>query len=366
MVSQNLWIRLDASARIGTGHFYRCAALAEALEERGHRVGFLCRKPDALQASQLEAQGLHIRWLPVAVDRMPANEWLSTSVESDIHDSLSALEGEAVDGVLVDHYGLDAQWESAIAQHSARPWVFAIDDLEDRPHSAQGLLNQNYFSSLNSAPGRLNPERIELRGPRYALLRKEFRQLRSLHPRQEHFEQIRKVLVFFGGVDLPGLTDRMLDAIAGLNLEGVRFDVVVGQWNPLRKRLEDKALQLDSVQLLNASPEFSQWVAQADLVVGAGGSTTWERCALGAPSLVVAIAENQRRTSEEMDKDGFHCYLGFESEITPQVLSRALLEACAEPGKVSLMGARSAELVDAMGTVRVCEALESIGEKWTK
>lgn len=288
-------IRADASAAIGTGHVTRCRALAQALEARGAAVEF--------------------------------------KEESGI---------EAEDWLVVDSYSLDAAWEARMRRKAGR--ILAIDDLADRKHDCDMLLDQNYFPDAESRYRALLPERCrKLLGPRYALLRPEFS---SARPRTRSGE-VRRVLVSLGGVDAGNETANVIRLLKGLGLE---VDVVAGAANPHRGEIERLCMAAKFRFHLQAS-NMAELMAAADLAIGAGGSTTWERCCLGLPTLQVAIAPNQEAPSRALAEAGLVSYAG--SSVT----GKALREALGDPQRLRDQSARMAALVDGHGARRVAAAL---------
>jgi len=202
-VSFGVAFRVDATSQIGTGHFMRCLTLADALRQRGAWIRFVSRGlPDHLQ-DMLTARDMGFAPLNDAVtaqapDDLAHSNWLGTSQVQDAGDSAEALADREWDWLIVDHYALDARWESAMRDSAGK--IMAIDDLADRKHDCDVLLDQNYYRDMQTRYGGKVPEHCRvLLGPRYALLREEFRELRAqVKPRTG---EVKRILMFFGGVD---------------------------------------------------------------------------------------------------------------------------------------------------------------------
>ncbi len=196
-------IRVDASFQIGTGHFMRCLTLADTLKQRGAEIRFICRYlPDYLQDS-LRKSGYEFKLLTsvsteVVEGDLVHSSWLGTCQHIDAQDSVHALSDSKWDWLIVDHYALDAQWESAVRAVSKK--ILVIDDIADRLHDCDLLLDQNYYANMDSRyKGKVPLYCRLLLGPRYALLRDEFRQLREKVKLRTG--PVKRILVFFGGVE---------------------------------------------------------------------------------------------------------------------------------------------------------------------
>ncbi len=258
-------IRADASREIGHGHIMRCLSLAVALRRGGAEVEFFCRSLEGHAFSTVGQAGFHCQ--PVSEDALiPPCDWL-----------------------VVDHYGLDARWESAQRKNASK--ILVIDDLANRPHDCDVLLDQN----LNpEGPARYLPwipaDCQQLLGPHYALLHKNFAIERAgLVPRSG---LIRKVLICFGGSDAPDATGRVVDALAEA-FPHLTLDIVAGPANAHAAQLQERCVWHPLITLSVAVNDMAQRMAHADLFVGAGGSMTWERAALALPGITLSIASNQ-------------------------------------------------------------------------
>ena len=198
-----------------------------------------------------------------------------------------------------------------VAESKVRPFVgkiFVIDDLANRQHDCDVLLDQNFYINMEHRYDDLVPQHCKLElGPKYALFREEF------YETKKHLYQrdgsIKNILVFYGGVDLINETMKALQAIVELNLPNVMINVVVGVGNANKESIEEYCrhhkfhyhCQVDNMaELMN----------QADLALGAGGTTTWERCFLGLPSIVTSVAENQETVANDSAVKGYIIYIG--------------------------------------------------------
>ena len=262
----------------------------------------------------------------------------------------------SADWLVVDHYGLDTSWESqllnALAGDKGTPKLMAIDDLADRPHQADLLLDQNFFGAVTDQryQGLVPSHCRQLLGPHYALLGPEYAQLHPLVPVRT---ELRRVLVFFGGVDPDNLTGRTLEALLAPALAHLAVDVVLGRQSPHRQAVADLVTQRPFTTLHDPLPSLAGLIARADLAIGAGGATTWERACLKLPSLVLAIAENQLPFSEALHQAGHLHLLGDVATVSAEQIRSELLAWVDDPRQQDA----GCDLTDGMGALRLALAM---------
>ncbi len=222
--------RTDVSVQIGTGHFQRCLTLANALFKPGIEIRFCCRHlPPQLQ-TKLQQRGYQVRIIDApseaSIEQGPPHvEWLGTSQLADATSCKEALSDGEWDLLVVDHYALDERWEREM--RSCVKKIFVIDDLADRVHDCDWLLDQTIISTGKSRYNKLTPPGARvLEGAEYALLQPAYAKLHSRIPPRSG--PIKRILVSFGGVDEKDVTGRVVAAFLGLGYSKVTLDVVVG------------------------------------------------------------------------------------------------------------------------------------------
>lgn len=343
----NVLIRADASVAIGTGHVMRCLTLAQALREKGVSVTFLCRELPGNLNSHIEQQGFHVH--RIALD--DSADWNADARQAQ---AVVTASGNQPDWIVTDHYGLDARWESALRPFTRR--IMVIDDLADRSHDCDLLLDQNSYAGQETAYSRLIPSHaIQLLGPQYALLRKEFAQARAtLQPRNG---SVKRILVFFGGSDPSNETEKALAALAAPDFAEIALDVVVGASNPQREKIRGLCASRANTTFHCQASNMAELMAHADLSIGAGGTTSWERMALGLPTLVISVAGNQEQIAEHLATLGAQHYLGKARDIDAGQLGAALENCLHAPADCAAMSAIAMALADGLGTSRVVAAM---------
>lgn len=314
----NIIVRVDASLQVGTGHVMRCLTLADALREHGAQCRFICRAHSGHLAGLIEQRGHGVALLPLVATAPPTPAgatvaitqqqpshaaWLGEGItqQTDAQDTLAAISPASVDWLIVDHYALDHRWESALRPACQR--LMVIDDLADRPHDCDLLLDQN-LGRQKADYATLTPARtIQLIGPAFALLRPEFAQWRpySLARRAER-PGLRRLLITMGGVDNDNITEQVLKAIASRPLSpDVHITVVMGPNAPWLKQVRAQAAGMPhATEVLCGVTNMAQLMADADLAIGAAGGTAWECCCLGLPTILLVLASNQKDSARAL------------------------------------------------------------------
>jgi UDP-2,4-diacetamido-2,4,6-trideoxy-beta-L-altropyranose hydrolase len=331
----NVVFRADARPDIGSGHVVRCLALADALRARQSSVRFVSAGLPAPFQRQLADRGLEVR-----------------EAGSTAESSRAALSDRQWDWLVVDHYELDAEWERAVRGPVSR--ILVIDDLANRPHDCDLLLDQNLHDDMPGRyEGRVPAGCHLLLGPRYALLREEFaRERERVKPRDG---AVRRILVCFGGVDAGNATEAALRGLIAAGTAGMHVDVVIGALHPQRQAIQALCEKQQFACHVD-TPRMAALMAAADLAIGAGGTATWERCCLGLPALVFAIADNQRCVVEQGARRG----LFYAPDVQPEAGAMARhVQALLENVRLRhLISRRALDAVDGRGVERVLRAVE--------
>lgn len=343
--------RTDASTTIGVGHVKRCLTLADALRTAGASVCFVCRQHEGHLCDEIAERGLLVLRLP----RPAAGARDAASWQEEARETAQALAGagEQPHWLVIDHYGIDHRVESALRAAAER--VMVIDDLADRVHDCDLLLDQNLVLSMNTRYADKVPAHCALLlGPQYCLLQPIYAELHDrTAPRAG---PVRRVFVFFSGADVDNLTGRAVAAFLRVAPRGVQLDVVITSGHPHVAALRQQAAQHSNVQLHVDLPTLAPLMAQADLAIGAGGVTSWERACLGLPTLAIMMAENQRAVLEGLDRHGLVRWLGTQQEMSESALS-ASIGAALQADLDREWSMRCAQTVDGRGVSRVCAAV---------
>jgi UDP-2,4-diacetamido-2,4,6-trideoxy-beta-L-altropyranose hydrolase len=331
----NIAIRADASIAIGTGHIIRCLNLADDTRRRGSNVRFICRKQPGNLVERIEQSGFEVTEIAASGEAEDASQVIDT------------LGGQRPDWLVVDHYGLGREWETALRPFVGR--IFVIDDIA-RTHECDILLDQNWIGKdAADRYSTLVPRQCErLIGPKYSLLGSEFAAIRKkLRPRDG---KNQRILVFFGGVDETNETGKVLEALSSAEFSALVVDIVIGKDHPSSNEILTTAALLPNTVVHQDLPSLANLMHQADSAVGAAGGAMWERLCLDLPSTVVAVAENQIPSARALSAAGYIRWLG----IAPHIQVNDYATAIAQPPPPL---SRLPPLVDGLGTSRCVDRM---------
>ena len=369
----NIAFRVDASLEIGSGHVMRCLTLADAVSARGASCRFICRLHEGNLIGLIRSKGYLVNVLPASdgsVQRLRNTDvltsssspkhadWLGVSQEQDAAHCVSILEASPPDWLIVDHYAIDARWEESMVPHCRK--LMAIDDLADRVHVADLLLDQNLGHVAKDYDGLVPATCIRLIGPRYALLRPEFQTTREASlARRLASNRIRHILISMGGMDFAGATSQILDALVRAELPtDTRLSVVMGSSAPALERVRAQATKMPwPTAVLVDVGDMARLMYEADLAIGAGGSTAWERCCLGLPSIVVPVAPNQDYVSLSMATAGSIILIRHDETLNTHL--RTIVRTLVSDTMLrQRLVQKSAAIVDGHGCRRIVDYLE--------
>ncbi len=354
----NIVFRVDASITIGIGHVMRCRTLAAVLKKHGASIQFITRAHPGNLGDMLTGDGFTVTLLPQPASIGNKEDgyaaWLGVSQQDDAEQTIAVLKNQQCDWLIVDHYGLDRVWEAQLQSYTGK--LMVIDDLANRPHECDMLLDQNYAVGSEERYLAWVPEHCPLLlGPRYALLRPEYAQYReTMAPRTG---AIKRLMVFMGGADNANITGKVLAALSTDQLKHLEADVVIGASFIHKAEVTAQASARPNTHIHGPRPHLADLMAEADLAVGAGGGTTWERLCMGLPSLVLSIAENQVPACEALASSGLIRYLGDAHKLDAAAIESSLLEALALPDQLHALVTGNQAIVDGRGADRVAEAL---------
>jgi UDP-2,4-diacetamido-2,4,6-trideoxy-beta-L-altropyranose hydrolase len=344
----------------------RCLTLADALRDCGAQCCFICRAHEGNLLDAIGRRGYVVQPLPCSGVHSASGSsqgepestyaaWLGAHWVADADQTITALGSSQVDWMIVDHYAIDARWERRLRPYARH--IMAIDDLADRSHDCDLLLDQNLGRSVSDYDHLVDRDSTVLVGPQYALLRPEFAKWRPYSLARRGKLELKHLLITMGGVDRDNVTGDVLVALKNCPLpRDCRITVVMGEHAPWKEQVSLIAKRLPWVtEVLFNVADMAQLLASSDVAIGAAGSSSWERCCLGLPSLIVVLADNQRFIAEALDAAGAASIatiktLAADMEIFlsgDPIVSALLVSA----------GVSSARVTDGAGTIRVSDLI---------
>ncbi len=336
----------------------RSLTLAKHLIALGAYVRFVSRHmPEYLQQYILAA-GCDFKLIAHSVsaqefDDLQHSSWLGTSQEQDGNDTKKLLGDNIWDCLIVDHYGLDKRWESSLRDITKK--IFVIDDIADRIHDCDLLLDQNLYIDMTGRYDAKVPAHCErLLGPDYAILRQEFIDAKK-HARTRS-APVRNILVFFGGVDAVNCTSKAIEGLLSIDLAAIQINIVIGSAHPKIAEIEHTCYQHGMVCHIQTD-RMAELVLHADLAIGAAGSASWERCCLGLPTLMISVADNQIGIAETLHHYAASQYLGRFDDVSASDIAVAIVELSSNVMKLNNISKNSFALVSGNGVHKICEKL---------
>jgi UDP-2,4-diacetamido-2,4,6-trideoxy-beta-L-altropyranose hydrolase len=355
--------RTDASVQIGIGHVMRCLTLADGLLKHGAQCTFICRPHDGHLLDLIAQRGHQSVTLPrltLATGQLPNDlahsAWLGTDWQTDANDTIEALGNEQIDWLVVDHYAIDNRWEECLRPYCQK--IMIIDDLADRKHDCDVLLDQNLGRKVEDYSSLLNQQTAIFTGPQYALLRPEFALLRSQSLARRGEPQFKRLLITMGGIDKDNITGQVLEALNACTLPSdLNITVVMGSNAPFLDAIVKNAAQMQCpVQVLVGVSNMAQLMSDSDLCIGAAGGTSWERCCLGLPTLLIVLAENQKSGAYALEQSGSALILRKLKDVQQILEDQGLITTM---GYLKNMCQAAARVTDGKGAQRIISSMQT-------
>ncbi len=343
-------IRADAATHMGIGHVMRCLTLANALKMKGADVSFVCRSFVGHLGKRITAEGYELYLLPPPTQTInppepkripPHAPWLGEDWEIDLSQTQTALNGKQFDWLIVDHYSLDIRWECAMRKSASK--IMVIDDLADRKHDCDLLLDQTFGRNEREYQNWVAANCTLLTGSKYVLLRPEFIELREYSLKRREKPEMKHLLICMGGADQSNSTGQILDALQTSLLPSYcRITIVMGENAPWIDSVCKQANKISWPTEIKVNvANMAQLMAGSDLAIGAAGSTSWERCCLGLPTLMVILEENQKDIGEALEREQAAILFGEACDIKKEI--NELCQHLEKLGEMSLAASKITE-----------------------
>ena len=339
-MKNTIFIRVDSSTKIGYGHFIRCMALADTLQ-KNFKINFISRSLEGSLISDIQDKRF-------GIFRFYSNSE-KINEKNDAQKTISLIKKHSGQKniLIIDNYQLSKKWETYV-----KPFVhklIAIDDLPNRSHNCDLLIDQNLHTKVNGLYKGLIPSNcIKLIGPKFSMIRKKFRMLKkSVKPRTF---PIKKILVSFGGSDIENQTLITLNSIKKMNRK-INVDVVVGRANKCKKTLKIFCNRNNRFTYHEQIDNIADLMLSSDLSIGSSGSTTWERCSLGLPAIVSISSNDQRDIANSLSQKKCIINLGDVKKLKESSYINAITNL--KKNDLRNMSKNSMSLVDGNGTQRI-------------
>ncbi len=363
-----VFFRVDSSIAMGSGHVMRCLTLADALKLKGGECHFICRDHPGSLIAQIMEHDYPVKSLTFKEkndqdlngvtdnEGLPSHShWLGDSWQADAELTARILNEYSPDWLIVDHYSLDIRWESAVMSTCNK--LMVIDDLADRKHECDVLLDQTFGRRASDYKSYAPESTKLLLGSHYALLRPEFSRWREYSLGRREKPELKQLLITFGGADPDNITSLVLDSLKNCDLPGsLEIVVVMGATAPYASMIEKQAHKMPfKTRVLNNISNMAEIMSKSDIAIGSAGSTSWERAMLGLPTITLTVADNQNLIANHLHAEGAAISMGGTEDIEKKLPES--LDELMDPDKLRDMSRRASRIVDASGESRVLEEI---------
>ena len=333
--------RCDVSPAMGMGHLRRCLTLAYELKKQGASIYFLCRAADFDWIK--EVKGIADGWKGL--------NWRLTP-EADAAEVIRFYNSHKIDAAVIDHYRIDAAYQRKLYTSDLR-WL-QFDGTAQQSFWANWVLNASPAADKRVYEQLKQRKETELLiGPDYALLRTEFSQYRQ---NVRFRKQVKKILLTFGGGDDKGMTIFCLDAIKSIDPKIERI-ALVSSANPHLSNIIEYVKKSDRKNITLIDQQIARHMAQADIAITAGGTTTFETAMMGLPALIIQIADNQSLNAKAWQEYGVAIDFGPFSKLKAHVLKNKAIELINSSDMRKCMSDNGKTMVDGLGASRVAQSL---------
>ncbi len=354
----NIVIRVDSSSKIGAGHIMRCLTLANSLKQENNNIQFICRDHPGNFIAKIQKQGYFVHILKsksYAIlekdsDLYYAN-WLGDTQDNDAKKCFKILKDIHPDWLIVDHYGIDKIWQSQLKDVHKR--LMVIDDLADRQHCCDLLLDQTFGRKEIDYKSFVPSSCKLLLGSYYAILRPEFSKWRKYSLKRRINCNPVHLLITMGGIDSGNITGKILESLKKCDfIKELKITLILGIEAPHLKNIKKLANSMSgNIDVRVDVNNMAEIMANSDIAIGAAGATTWERCCLGLPSILVVLEKNQEMIASYMSLEGLATKINLKS------LSQLNKHLNFIINNVEVMSIRCAKIVTGRGLEKVLKML---------
>lgn len=319
--------RTDASSVIGNGHLVRCLTLAKSLKKLNTECEFICRENKNDLFKEINKENFKLTLLPnlnnkTNKKKIIKTNWLGLNWKDDANQTINALKGYKIDWLIIDHYGIGREWEKKLRTYTQN--IIVIDDLANRNHDCDILIDQNLIANFKNRYKNLLPNHCNtFLGPSFAILQNKYKDLHLVAQPRKNIT--KNILIYFGGTDQIRLIEMTLSSFYRLNRDDINLDIVISSKNSEISKIQKLIKNNKNIRIKKNLKSLAPLMLKADLAIGACGTTTWERCCLGLPSIVITIAEHQKLIAKELQKRQLIKWLGHHDSIKASSIYKALL-----------------------------------------
>jgi len=333
----------NASTRIGVGHLVRCMTLASSLVKLGWKCEFICKSD--------------VMTFEIARNK-PSFDFHFLNNDYDRLEQIKKICAKDTDLFVIDDYEVDIKYENYCRDLVKR--LLVIEDSPLRKHNTDYLLDQTYDRKPNDYKNIVSSDCCLLLGSKYILLRDEFRLARSKNSNKSKIKSnINNILVAISSTDPLNFTSTVIHAIAESGLD-VTTNIIIANNAIHLSKIKEEIRNLPCVINLYVDIDanrVSELIMEADIGVGSGGISIWERCCLGLPMIVVLTADNQRHVIDNLAKNNVIKYLGYAKDVNIEKIKKSIVMLNNDFNQRLKISKNSFDICDGKGSERVAGIL---------
>lgn len=368
-----VYIRADASIHIGAASVLRCLTLAEHLRRNRIRVRFVCRDLTGNLIDYVKSKDYEVIVLPqvgnsdtfLGTETFVRESRLEVPWFIDAEQTIELLQDEAssVDWFIIDHYALDHRYETSIQPYVNK--IMVINELADRRHQCDLLLDFNYYEDMSLRYDGLVPEScVTLLGPKYAILGTEM--IDHSYLLKPYDGSIQRIAIVFGSLDQAGETVKALRALLPVVMEKkeLQVNVHLGKYNPYAEQVKELCWQMPDCRYYGHLGGIMEFTARPDLTISSVGMEMWDSCVMGIPNIAIAASHHQHNMAEHTAAAGAIYYLGMSNEVTSTSIQKHLMILMNNPLECLRISKNAMKLVDGLGAERIYKELTTATPSW--
>ena len=358
---KNIVFRVDAADHIGTGHLQRCITLAKELQKSEYQIIFVMISFDLSFINLVKKESINVITMSAplleSIKTDDSATWLGKTQEDDAKDFLAVTRHIDMSWCIVDHYSIDYKWQKLVRKNISK--ILVIDDLANRKHECDILLDQNYWSNfLTRYDPLINNDCLRLLGPKYSLLRDEFKTLRATENNREK-TKLNNILINFGGIGNYVFLEKIANVLPHFSHK-YNFTLITGKMSISSFNVIKNKLAHTGVNVTEKTSNMAKLMFESDYAFGACGSTVWERFCLGVNSALVEVAENQHELLDFLVHKSLVDYLGKASELSSEQIHSFIESLNLDSIIYNERKTRIMSLVDGKGATRVASKIKEL------
>ena len=349
-MKNTIFIRVDSGQHIGYGHMIRCLALAGNLKNFFNII-FLTTNYKGNINSLIKKNNYKL----IQLKKTKTNQ-SKIKIKLDAEQTIKIINkiGNEKSLLLVDNYELSSRWESMVKPFVNK--IIVIDDLISRKHNCDLIIDQNLHTNMQKLYVNCLPKKcIRLFGPSYVILRKQFLQEKKFTKKRKL--PIKKILITFGGSDYQNHTLLVLNNLKNIDTKKTVF-VVVGKAHSNKKSIKSFCKKFPYFEYIEQTNDMAKLIRMSDLSIGSGGTTTWERCFLGLPSIIIITSNDQKDIAHAISKNKCGINIGKINTSTKMNLNDIIQNF--KSNDFENMSKKCMNLVDGKGVIRITKEIRKL------